>query len=127
MNIETRLKRLETCADVRRYAPILAHEIKPGRWQVRPSWATGLPDDAVVSAAWLEAWPGVVIDVTVRADEPHLETVRETMARLGENWIELSRAERERGIVAFTGPDGATHFKTKHDLEEREFQWIKLF
>ena len=94
---------------------------------MRPSWATGLPDDAVVSAAWLEAWPGVVIDVTVRADEPHLETVRETMARLGESWIELSRAERERGIVAFTDPDGSTHFKTKHDLEEREFQWIKLF
>ena len=60
MNIEARLKRLETRTSAQRDAPIVAREVEPGKWQVRPSWATGLPDDALVSRDWLDAWPGPV-------------------------------------------------------------------
>ena len=127
MNIEARLKRLETRTSVQRSVPIVAREVEPGKWQVRPSWATGLPDDALVDCAWLNAWDGPVIDATMRPDTPHLETLGEAKARLGENWIELSRAERARGVIAFTRPDGTTVFQDAHDVKEEQENWTKLF
>lgn len=120
MNIEARLRQLETHTNAQRDVPIIAREVELGKWHVRPSWATGLPDDALVSRDWLDAWPGPVIDVTMRPDAPHLETIGEAMARLGENWIELSRAERARGVIAFTRPDGTTVFQDARDVREEQ-------